>query len=183
MQHKWTVYLFTFLFIFSSAITSRGQEQERAQANKIILFQDKVKKFKELRGQIENKRKEGKAVIEEENEQYLLAKEISGNIEKGKTTEQEIIDWFGEPIWTVDTKTIEQFTPMWSGYIKRGEYPAPKANQKIFGYIYDIVVYYTNGLSGLNSLKIFITINKVTGLVEEFLKLEEKMSSTDTPIE
>ena len=105
--------------------------------------------------------------VEQENADFKAAKDLIRGIKKGVTCEQEILELLGKNVELLDQSEPWRIIPRWMQYpIEMGSYPEPHKNEKIIAHRF----YFTEGYlprMGM-SLDLLITVNKETGVIENF---------------
>ena len=157
-------------------------EQEMKEAIPGKPKQKYIERMKELNSQIQP----GKPLTPQaESERYKIAKILLKSIEKGKTTDKEIREWFGNPEWETDSEGYSTASVLWKQYIDAG-YLTLTLNQKIVGYKFyaegpyvrnpftnNPVAFPNHPIVVTYSCPILLTFNKVTGVVENFGLFED----------
>lgn len=125
-----------FLFFSCEGFAANRPDPEEIRKN----FQLLIEEFKDINQIIKDRKENRRPVSALENTQFQLVNEIIKGIKREQTTDQQILDWLGAPVWEM---TTEEFTAAKQGdSIDVHEWSKalcvePGENQKMYGYLYD----------------------------------------------
>jgi len=139
-----------------------AEEKSAVQDNRpAILIM--VKQLKDIQQELEKKKGKGQLYLEEERLQYELVQKIVAGIEKGKTSEKEIIDWLGPPSWDAQ------------GIILSVLLPDLKDSQRTIGYRFSFAGNVGGEIRTLGDSFLLIAVDRNTSIIEDY-----KLKSSDS---
>src|SRR3989338_6741917 len=127
-----------------------------------------VQELKQIREEIQVRRKQMKSTDDLENREYYLIDGVLTFVKKNETKEKDILKWFGEPKLKVDAASDIKHIDGWSIYILTRLDPIPNSNQVIYGYIF----YYQpeeKYFLGVDRMLLFVIDKRTKAVVNFFI--------------